>query len=166
MKLQNWEGVLDDCLKAIDKFPRNNSAWKAYFQLAQAQLGLRRPNEALNSALTAYHFSLEIASTSTQSISDLVRRAKKEKWEKGEHERLIRQNLMYSELQDRLLESRIEELKEVEDRLERGEIGRVEAREEKELVEKRAEVKVEDLKNLFAIADVVNMERRVSLQCL
>ena len=56
LKLQMWNNCIDDCLKTVEL---DRSTMKGYYLLAQAQLALKHPNEALSSALTAYERCLE-----------------------------------------------------------------------------------------------------------
>lgn len=66
---------------------------KAYFQLAQAQLALRKLPIALNSALTAHKYCVEElregqkGGNSIGPITELVLKCKKEDWERREAER-------------------------------------------------------------------------------
>ena len=135
---------------------------KAYYYLAQAQLALHHPNEALQSALTAYNLCLSSASASSASnISSLVLQAKKQKWEVRERERLRRRSGMLRELEDGLREIAEGEVEAVRGRARAGEVGEGEAREEEEEVRARARRKVEELYSVFAVADPANMTRRV-----
>ncbi len=134
---------------------------KAYFYLAQAQLALHHPNEALNSALTAYDLCINANSSSTRNVSELVLRAKKEKWELKEKNRLRTRNAMLRELEELLEASRAEELTEVDANLNAGEITATEAAEEKLGIEDIARRKVEELRSLFATADPMNSQQRV-----
>ena len=77
IKLQDFEGCMDDCLKSIALDRKN---MKGYYLLAQAQLALNHPNEALTSALTAYEKCLETNDKSASAVSGLVLQAKKQKW--------------------------------------------------------------------------------------
>lgn len=89
IKLQSWDACIDDCIKAIE-LERDNM--KGYFYLAQAQLALHHPNEALSSAVTAYQECLKTGSSSTAKVSELVLQAKKEKWEAKERDRIRRRS--------------------------------------------------------------------------
>ena len=135
---------------------------KAYYYLAQAQLALHHPNEALQSALTAYDLCITgTNASSATNISSLVLQAKKEKWEVRERERLRRRSGMLRELEDGLEAIAEGEVRRLWERVERGGVGEGEAREEEEEVRARARRKVEELYSIFAIADPSNMQRRV-----
>jgi STIP1 family protein 1 len=79
LKLGLWLEVIDDCLRSID-LEKNNM--KAFYFLAQAQYELRHPNEALNSAITAYDIcSRSPGQTSSAfSIAGFVLKCKRAKW--------------------------------------------------------------------------------------
>lgn len=159
LKLQAWDAVISDCLQSIDLNPAN---MKAYYYLAQAQMGLHHPNEALASALTAYELSLQMNNASAGSISALILKAKKEKWEMRERERLRRRSELLRELEDRLERARLEERRAITAALERGAIGRMEAQEELQSVDELSREKVDELRKVFAMADPQNLKRRVS----
>lgn len=154
LKLLSWDGVIDDCLKAID-LERNNM--KAYYYLAQAQIALNHPNEALSSALTAYEKCLETWSTSTQAVSNLVLQAKKQKWEAREKERIRGRYELLRELEDGLMEKERRDLRN----------PRLTVMDSSDEAEERADIqlatrkKIGELRSIFAVADPKNMQRRV-----
>lgn len=162
IKLHSWDECINDCLRAIELLPSN---MKAYYYLAQAQLALHHPNEALQSALTAYDMCITTHSSSTQNVSELVLKAKKEKWEVRERERLRTRNAMLRELEERLEDSKTEELREIEASVKGGELTAVEAEEDKRTVEDVTRRKIEELRTLFAIADPEHLQERVGLTC-
>lgn len=144
-RIDAWEDCLDDCLKAIEMQSQN---FKAYFYLAQAQLRLRHPNEALSSAITAYDIGLRTADQSTSKASELVLSAKKAKWEVRERERLRERNHLLRELEDSLLRNGDYESNQVIDPAIINEIQEATRR------------KIEELYSLFAISDPSNMTKR------
>lgn len=135
---------------------------KAYYYLAQAQLALHHPNEAANSALTAYNMCITTSSSSTRNVSELVLKAKKEKWILRERERLRTRNAMLRELEERLDVSKAEDLSEIDESVKAGEIAAPEAEEERIATEDVARRKVEELRSLFALADPQYSQKRVS----
>lgn len=145
---------MDDCLKAIELDSAN---MKAYYFLAQAQLAVNHPNEALNSALTAYEFCLNTWNSSTQAVSGLVLQAKKMKWEAKEKERLRLRSELLREIEDGFNQRRMEELRGL--KLQNLEIS--EMKEEKVDIELSTRKKIAELRNIFQMADPKNMERRV-----
>ncbi|MCJ1466140.1 hypothetical protein MMC07_004759, partial [Pseudocyphellaria aurata] len=157
IKLQSWEACIDDCIKSIELEQGN---MKGYYYLAQAQLALRHPNEALNSALTAYEECLRTNSTSTRNVSTLVLQAKKEKWEAKERDRIRRRSDLLRELEDGLRKGADHELHLLESRIFNREVGESEAAEEKIEIETSSKQKIEELWSVFAIADPENMKKR------
>lgn len=154
IKLTSWEACIDDCIKAIEL---DQSNMKAFYYLAQAQIALNHPNEALSSALTAYGKCLETWSSSTQAVSGLVLQAKKLKWEAKERERIRRRSDIISELEDALMKTKKMELQN----LKMQGLEESDEAEEKADIELETRRKIEELRNVFAIADPKNMERRV-----
>lgn len=135
---------------------------KAYYYLAQAQLALHHPNEATNSALTAYDLCISTSSPSTRNVSELVLKAKKEKWDVREKDRLRLRNAMLRELEERLDVSRVEDLSEIDESVKTGEVSASEAAEERTATEDVARRKIEELRSLFALADPQYSQKRVS----
>jgi STIP1 family protein 1 len=159
LKLLAYNDALSDCLKAIDI---NSTSMKAYYYLAQAQLALRHPNEALSSALTAYDLSLSVGTMGDiSSISALVLRAKREKWDAREKERLRARSELLAELEDRLDMATRAENESIETRMSRAELTQHEAETEMQLLRGISRRKVEELRSLFAVADPKNMAKRV-----
>ena len=158
VRLESWNDCIDDCLKSIEIEPGN---MKGYYYLAQAQLALNHPNEALNSALTAYEECLRTNSSSTNNVSSLVLQAKMKKWEAKERDRIRRRSALLAELEDGLGKVEQYELHNLKSRVMKGEVGNVEAAEEKEEIEENARKKIEELRTVFAISDPENLQRRV-----
>ncbi|KAK7509339.1 uncharacterized protein IWZ02DRAFT_472558 [Phyllosticta citriasiana] len=131
MKLESWELAIDDCLKSIELLRDN---LKAYTFLARAQLALKHPNEALSSALVAYDLCINSRSPTrdAQTISALVLQCKKAKWEGRERERLRRKSPLLAELEDKIEAASNQELKSINERADKGDLGEVAAMEERE----------------------------------
>ncbi|KAJ4291764.1 hypothetical protein N0V90_009659 [Kalmusia sp. IMI 367209] len=159
LKLEKWESVINDCLASIELMKEN---MKAYFYLAQAQLNLNHPNEALSSALSAYNFCVTspTQTSNAATISQLVTRCKKAKWDIRERERIRRRNDVLSELETSLETQYKKEVDDIEARMESGEIGRVEGTEEKQERKSEFEKKRDDLRTAFALSDPEHLERR------
>lgn len=137
---------------------------KAYYLLAQAQLALHHPNEALSSAMTAYEECLKSPyNPSTSMVSALVLQAKKEKWEAKERERIRRRSEMLRDLEQALKKNADDEFQSLELRLQNGEVSESEGAEERQEVESETNKKIEELWLLFEVADPANMKRRVSI---
>lgn len=136
---------------------------KGYYFLAQAQLALNHPNEALSSALTAYEKCLETHDDkSASAVSALVLQAKKQKWEAKEKERVRNRSSMLRELEDMLMKNKREELRQ----LKLKNLKFDEEAEEKSDIELECRKKIEELRNIFAIADPKNLQRKVSISDL
>ena len=158
IKLQHYEGCMDDCLKSIELDHVN---MKGYYFLAQAQLALNHPNEALSSALTAYEKCLETNDKSASAVSTLVLQAKKQKWEAKEKERIRNRSSMLRELEDTLMKNKREELRQLKLKM----LSFEEEAEEKSDIELECRKKIEELRTIFAIADPKNLQRRVYMIC-
>lgn len=158
IKLQSWNDCIDDCLKSIELEPGN---MKGYYYLAQAQLALHHPNEALSSAMTAYEECLKTNNSSTKNVSGLVLQAKMEKWEVKERDRIRRRSALLAELEDGLRKVAQYEIHNLRSRLMKGEIGNSQAIEEKGEIEEGSRKKIEELRNVFATADPENLQKRV-----
>ena len=155
LKLQAWEACIDDSIKSIELEDGN---MKGYFYLAQAQLALNHPNEAMASALTAYDKCIETLNPSAAAVSALVLKAKKEKWVAKEREDARRKSALLRELEDSIMTNRATQLANLRRQ-------RLEPTEEEELeseMETAARQKTEDLRSIFAIADPANLPKRVS----
>ena len=157
--LHSWSPAIDDCIRSIDLDPANNM--KAYYLLAQAQLALKHPNEALQSALTAYDECLKTSSSSTRNVCNLVLQAKKDKWEFRERERVRRRSALLRELEEGIWERWRREDEEVGSRYGKD-TDSTEAQEEKADLESSTRRKVEELYSIFAIADPTNLTVRVT----
>lgn len=174
LKLQKWDDTVNDCLKSIEITGPNGPNHKAWYFLAQAQLALHHPHEALSSALKAYEQLLHPASpaatattTTTkttpsdlQTFSALVLRCKKEKFRARDRERLRRQGELRAELEDTLEKQRQQDLDRVAEELHRGILGPVEASERSEEVRGNFEKKIISLKTVFEMADPLHHQPR------
>ena len=136
LKLQQWDGAVNDCLKSLEITTAAGGGGhnhKANYFLAQAQLALHHPHEALSSALTAYEQvrdpkpNAKIGPRDLEVFSAFVLKCKKAKFAVRDRERLRRQGDLRAELEGLLEERRQREVEAVAGLLERGEIGQVEA---------------------------------------
>jgi len=135
---------------------------KAYYYLAQAQIALDHPNEALSSALNAYEKCLETWSPSTQAVSGLVLQAKKLKWDVKERERIRQRSELLMEIEDGLVSRKRAELQDLKFQM----LDISDEAEEKADIELSTRRKIEELRNVFAIANPKNMQRRVQRSVL
>ncbi|MCJ1478230.1 hypothetical protein MMC13_006907 [Lambiella insularis] len=157
IKLQSFDACIDDCIKAIELQPQN---MKGYYYLAQAQVALHHPNEALSSALTAYDICIRTHDSSASSISTLILQAKKEKWKAKERDRIRRRSDLLLELEDGLMKTAEVQLKEVEHKVKHRELDVSGGIEEKLEIRTSLQRKVEELRSIFAISDPANLTRR------
>ncbi|KAH0543444.1 hypothetical protein FGG08_002209 [Glutinoglossum americanum] len=157
IKLSSWGDVIDDCIKSIELSPQN---MKAFYYLAQAQLELNRPNEALASARKAYDICVDTGSTSMSYISALVLRIKKELWEHRERSRIRDQDELLAELTDRLERARDMQEAAVSGDLDRGEKSTSEAEEDIRIIHDISQRKIDELHRVFALAHPNNLKKR------
>jgi hypothetical protein len=136
---------------------------KAYYYLAQAQISLNHPNEALISAEKAYELCLENGNKSASSIAALVLRAKKEKWDMREKARKRAANSLLGELETKLKEAEDNEIADITRRIESGDISTIEGEEEITVVRDASKEKIDLLFGTFESADPKNLGRRVSV---
>jgi STIP1 family protein 1 len=173
LRLQRWKGVIDDCLHSIELTAaqdalsnNNNNNYKAYFYLAQAQLALHHPNEALASALTAYsHAMMPVAAAATASaalpsLSSLVLRCKKEKFSARERQRKLKRGDVLAELEQGLETTKINLLDTIEQHLAAHTLSVSEAHERRVEVLEQQQAKLQELRTVFALADPENHQAR------
>jgi len=135
---------------------------KAFYYLAQAQLELNRPNEALNSALKAYEICVNIGSPSMSYVSALVLKIKKELWDHRERRRIREQSELLAEMISRLEHARDAQMAVVREKLARRENLPSEAEEEIKIIQEISQRKIDELQRVFAIAHPNNLKKRVS----
>ncbi|KAF2164354.1 hypothetical protein M409DRAFT_25233 [Zasmidium cellare ATCC 36951] len=165
LKLQQWEGAVNDCLKSVE-ITGGGQNHKAYYFLAQAQLALHHPNEALSSALMAYEQVRNPAPAAKTSPQDLqtfsafVLKCKKAKFSARDRDRLRRQGDMRAELEDTLESAKQRELDAISKQFHAGELGQVEATERIEEVQTTFGTKIATLRSVFEAADPANHKPR------
>lgn len=145
LKLHNWEGVISDSEDSMRLLPVQ---FKANYYIAQAQLELGRPSDALEAALKAYEVCVKTNDKSLALVVTLVLRCKKEKWEKREKMRLREGKNLMNELVDML---------EVE---KRNMLVSEESESERLEIESLYEAKTVQLREIFGKADR-EFEKRV-----
>ncbi|TKA63378.1 hypothetical protein B0A55_11423 [Friedmanniomyces simplex] len=166
LKLQNWDGAVNDCSKSIEIAGANGQNHKAWYFLAQGQLGLHHPNEALSSALIAYEQVLhpqpaaKISPKDLEAFSGFVLKCKKAKFAARDLERLRRQGDLRAELEGTLETQRQRELDEVTAQLRRGKLGNIEASERSQEITTTYDGKINSLRTVFAAADPANHKAR------
>lgn len=159
LKLEKWEGVIDDSIRSIELLKDN---MKAFFYLAQAQLAINHPNEALSSALMAYQLCTNSSqqTSNAATISALVLRCKKAKWDIRERERVRRRADLLSDLEALLETQYKKDMDDIDARIESSQVTRIEGQEEKSERRSEFEKKRDDLRTAFAISDPENQQKR------
>lgn len=133
---------------------------------AQAQLAISHPNEALSSAIRAYEICVSSLTTSkpqsasASTISQLVLRCKKDKWDLREKKRLHRRSELLAELETGLEKTRDGELGEITSQVKTEQMGQVAAAEERSRIQEEFNRKLQELRSVFAIADPENLGSR------
>lgn len=146
-KLQRWEDAIADCQTCLSLAPDN---MKAVFYMAEAQLELRDSDNALDSAKRAYQlFShSEDGLKSLASVTKLVLRCKKERWEHLERRRLRERSDLEREL--------IEIMERDRDAALSAAIDEAELRD----IQQEWDAKIETLKSTFQLARGEDGKRR------
>jgi STIP1 family protein 1 len=159
LKLEKWEGVIDDSIRSIELLKDN---MKAFFYLAQAQIAINHPNEALSSALMAYELCTKSSqqTNNAATISALVLKCKKAKWDIRERERIRRRADLLADLESKLEDEYKKSIFDIEERTAAGEIGTIESQEQRAEQKTEWENKVNDLRTAFALSDPENLEKR------
>lgn len=196
LKLEKWEGVIDDCIRSIELLKENMKAffylgkyaagaflacilgemrWEgwlggwsewsdadAYESTAQAQIAINHPNEALSSALMAYELCTKSSqqTNNAATISALVLRCKKAKWDIRERERIRRRADLLADLEAKLEAEYKKEVFDIEERIASGETGTIEGQEHKAEKKDEWDKKVADLRTAFALSDPQNLQKR------
>ena len=97
---------------------------KSYYNLAQALLNQRHPQEALETAKHAYRICLEIKDSSAEVLSQFILRTKQAQWQTRETNRLRELNETLAVVEN-LLDQQLErDLLDLDTRFSRQEIGR------------------------------------------
>ena len=130
---------------------------KANYYLSQAELKLKHPNEAYDSALLAYDLCLELYDKSIQNISQQVLQCKQAKWEVQERKRIAERKPLLRKLEDTLKTGLKADLDDLEKRV----VGEVEKMERRNELQKICDDELEELRNSFAISDPDICRRRV-----
>ena len=111
---------------------------KAYYNLAQALLNQRHPQEALETAKHAYRICLEIKDSSAEVLSQFILRTKQAQWQAKETNRLRELNETLAVVEG-LLDQQLErDLAGLDVRLSRREIGQIGFDEERQQLQTEA----------------------------
>ncbi|KAJ6012047.1 hypothetical protein N7499_012984 [Penicillium canescens] len=162
IKLTKWADVEHDARSAITLYgPKNPLALKSSYYLAQALLGLQRPQEAYDVASDAYTQSLAAKNAQTENLSRTVLRAKQAIWAARETGRLREMNATLGAVEG-LIEADVKRaLEELEGRLERGEIGEIGFGEDRDALRADAENNIRNVREAFAVSSKGEVKERV-----
>ncbi|GCB18745.1 STIP1 homology and U box-containing protein 1 [Aspergillus awamori] len=162
IRLENWAGVEHDARAAIDLYgAKSPTSLKSSWYLAQALLGLQRPQEAYDVAIEGYKASLAAKNIQTENLSRTVLRAKQAIWAAKETARIRELDETLASVEG-LIEAEMERgLTELKGRLEKGEIGEIGFREDEREIREDAERKVQRVREAFAIASEGKVVERV-----
>ncbi|KAJ5753647.1 uncharacterized protein N7511_007800 [Penicillium nucicola] len=160
--LTKWADVEHDARSAITLHgAKNPLALKSSYYLAQALLGLQRPQEAYDVASDAYKQSLAVKNAQTENLSHTVLRAKQAIWAARETGRLREMNATLGAV-EALIEADVKRaLEELEGKLERGEIGEIGFGEDRDALRVDAETNVRNVREAFALSSKGEVQERV-----
>ncbi|KAH8804934.1 hypothetical protein F5884DRAFT_431352 [Xylogone sp. PMI_703] len=157
LKLKQWDGVITDSLEAI-RLKENNM--KAWYNLAQAQAAKGEMEAAVESSLRAHKECLREmreggrGGSSLGSITELVLRCKKDRWDQLEKWRLARQSGVVGEAVRGLELRRDEKIQEVISQ------GGNDVESTVLEIRKEYDVMIEDLRKAFEQAGVEGARKR------
>ncbi|KAJ5373079.1 hypothetical protein N7517_005085 [Penicillium concentricum] len=162
IKLAKWADVEHDARAAIEIYGlKNPVALKSHYYLAQALLGLQRPQEAHDVASDAYQQSLAGKNAQTENLSRIVLRAKQQIWAARETSRVRELNETLGSVEALVEADVTRAVAELQGRLERGEIGEIGFGEDQKALREDAETKVRNLREAFRVASKGDIQERV-----
>lgn len=164
LKLEKWAGVEHDARAAITLHgAKNPASLKSSYYLAQALLGLQRPQEAYEVAIDAYRASLSAKNPQTENLSKTVLRAKQQIWAARETGRLREMNETLGSVES-LIEADLRRgLEELQARLAKGELGEIGFGEDTRALREDTERNVANVREAFRIASNGEVQERVSI---
>ena len=123
---------------------------KSYYFLAQAQLALNHPIDALDNAKISYKMCIEQKGRDVEAMSQFILRTKQEVWRRAETKRLRGADETLKEVEE-LMEGKLnQELGTVQDRFAKGEVGTTGRDEEQEAIKKEAQERLSIVRQAFA----------------
>ncbi|KAJ5787491.1 hypothetical protein N7457_002481 [Penicillium paradoxum] len=162
IKLAKWADVEHDARAAIDIYGlKNPVVLKSCYYLAQALLGLQRPQEAYEVASDAYQQSLAAKNAQTENLSRTVLRAKQQIWAAKETARVRELNETLGAVEVLIEADVTRALAELQGRLDREEIGEIGFMEDQKALREDAETKVQNLREAFRVASKGEIQERV-----
>ncbi|KAI9041031.1 putative U-box domain protein [Aspergillus affinis] len=162
IRLEKWAGVEHDARAAVELYGvKNPTSLKSCWYLAQALLGLQRPQEAYEVAIDAYRASLAVKSVQTENLSKTVLRAKQQIWAAKETGRLREMDETLGHV-EQLMETELNRaLEELQGKLDREEIGHIGFVEDQKALREDMEKKITTLRETFQIASKGEVKERV-----
>lgn len=158
LRLSDWTGAESDARKAIEL---DLMSMKAHYYLAQALLQMRHVQEAHEEGLRAYRMCIDTRDSSSEVVGQFVLRAKQAVWEVKEKERLRNLNSTLGVVEG-LLDERLEtDLKDVEERFRRKEIGEMGYGEEVAELRRDFEAQRREVRSAFERAEEPETKERV-----
>lgn len=120
-KLQRWDDAIADCQTCLTLAPDN---MKAVFYMAEAQIELKDFDNAVENAKRAYELfsNSDDGIKSLTSVTKLVLRCKKERWEDRERRRLRENSALEIEILELLERERIQAISAATDEFEMQDI--------------------------------------------
>ncbi|KAK1139287.1 hypothetical protein N8T08_001133 [Aspergillus melleus] len=162
IRLEKWAGVEHDARAAVELYgAKNPTSLKSCWYLAQALLGLQRPQEAYEVAIDAYRASLAVKSVQTENLSKTVLRAKQQIWAAKETSRLREMDETLGHV-EQLMETELNRaLDELQGKLDREEIGHIGFVEDQKALREDTQKKVNTLRETFQVASKGEVKERV-----
>ena len=146
LKLQVWDGVIQDCQDCLSLTPNN---MKGHFYLSQAQLGIADYDAALESALKAHSLCVSTDDVkSLPAVTNIVLQVKKARWEDKEKRRVREAKDLEREVLEMLGRERDEMLMSCEDEVERN------------VITEESEQKISRMADIFERARAASEKRR------
>lgn len=150
IRLSSWEAAEMDARKAIELYgEKNRLAMKAHYYLAQALLAQRHVGEAVKQAQYAYSICLDTRDSSAEAISQFILRAKQAQWQARETSRLREMNDTLATVETMLEDRLASDIRELDERHQRGEVGDTGRVEEREQLEQEAGDRRRNIREAF-----------------
>ncbi|KAE8146096.1 U-box domain protein [Aspergillus avenaceus] len=161
IRLEKWAGVEQDARAAIQLYgPKSSTSLKSCWYLAQALLGLHRPQEAYEVAIDAYRASLTAKSVQTENLSKSVLRAKQQIWSQKESSRLREMDQTLASV-EQLIEADLNRaVAELQGQLDRGDIGHIGCVEDQKALRDDAEKTIQNVREAFRISSKGEIKQR------
>ncbi|OJJ46735.1 hypothetical protein ASPZODRAFT_97204 [Penicilliopsis zonata CBS 506.65] len=162
LRLEKWAGAEHDARAAIDLYgPKTAASLKSSYYLAQSLLGLQQPQEAYDVAIDAYRSSLAAKNAQTENLSRTVLRSKQQIWAAKETARLREMNETLASVEQLIEADLARGLDDLQQRLDRGEIGQIGFAEDEKALRDDAQKNTENLREAFRVASKGEIQERI-----